>query len=128
VLPPSTVRRVLAYRRPVDLRKQIDGLVSLVQSVLDEDALAGTLYVFLNRRATLMKAVFWDRTGFCLLSKRLEQGRFQLPGAEMKQELTPRVFELFLDGIVLGARKRNAVKHLYDAAGESRITQPGRNR
>jgi transposase len=124
LLPPSSVHRVLAYRRPVDMRKQIDGLVSLVQSVLAEDALAGTLYVFLNRRATLMKAVFWDRTGFCLLAKRLEQGRFHVPGDAMKQELSARAFELFLDGIVLGVRKRSTVKQLHDTARESRIPQP----
>ena len=124
MLQRSQIRRVLAYRQPVDMRKQIDGLVSMVQNTLFEDALAGTLYVFVNRRATLMKGVYWDRTGFCLLAKRLEQGRFHLPGEEMKQDLSARAFELFLDGIMLGPRKRNVIKQLHDSTRESRITQP----
>src|SRR5207247_9849515 len=58
------VRRILAYGEPVDLRKSIDGLVGLVKSVLAEDPLSGSLFVFLNRRGTYLKLVYWDRTGF----------------------------------------------------------------
>ena len=110
------VRRILAYREPVDMRKQIDGLVGLVQHVLGEDALSGTLYVFRNRRGTHLKLVTWDRTGFCLFAKRLEHGRFQLPGEATKQELSARAFELLLDGIMLGARKARALERMHDAA------------
>ena len=44
------VRRILAYSKPVDLRKSINGLVGLVKSVLEEDPLSGSLFVFVNRR------------------------------------------------------------------------------
>ena len=44
------VRRILAYSKPVDLRKSIDGLVGLVKNVLEEDPLSGSLFVFINRR------------------------------------------------------------------------------
>ena len=66
------VRRILAYSKPVDLRKSIDGLVGLVKSVLEEDPLSGSLFVFVNRRGNYVKLVSWDRTGWCLFAKRLE--------------------------------------------------------
>jgi transposase len=98
------VRRILAYRKPVDLRKSSDGLVGLVKSVLEEDPLSGSVFVFFNRRGNYLKLVVWDRTGFCLFAKRLERGRFRLPGDARTQELSAQVFQLLLDGIELGWR------------------------
>src|ERR1041385_6684524 len=92
-------RRILAYNQPVDLRKSITGLVGLVKSVLGEDPLSGSLFVFINRRGNYLKLVVWDRTGFCLFAKRLERGRFRLPGEAPTQELSVQVFQLLLDGI-----------------------------
>lgn len=107
------------------MRKQIDGLVGLVQNVLQEDALSGSLFVFFNRRGNHLKLVAWDRTGFTLFAKRLEHGRFALPGEAEKLELSSRAFELILDGIVLGGRRANRVKTMHVAAGrEGHHTQP----
>ena len=94
------VRRILAYSKPVDLRKSIDGLVGLVKSVLAEDPLSGSLFVFVNRRGNYMKLVSWDRTGWCLFAKRLEHGRFHFPHAEAKQELSVQVFQLLLESVL----------------------------
>lgn len=102
----SAPRRILAYSEPVDMRKSFNGLVALVQNVLAEDPLSGSLFVFFNRRGNYLKLVTWDRTGYCLFAKRLEQGRFHLPASERKQELSERAFALILDGIVLGNRRR----------------------
>ena len=102
----SQVRRILAWSEPVDMRKSFDGLVAIVQGVLKEDPLSGTLFVFFNRRGNYLKLVYWDRTGYCLFAKRLEQGRFRLPGAKRKQDLDTRAFLLLLDGISLGMRRR----------------------
>ncbi len=118
-------RRILAYRRPVDLRKAIDGLVGLAQTVLHEDVLSGSLLVFFNRRGNYLKLVAWDRTGFVLFAKRLERGRFVIPGEAEKQELSMRAFELILDGIVLGGRRVRGVDRMHVAAGgEGRTAQP----
>ena len=87
------------------MRKSFTGLVALVQGVLQEDPLSGCLFVFFNRRGNYLKLVTWDRTGYCLFAKRLEQGRFRLPSGERKQELSERAFRLILDGIVLGKRR-----------------------
>ncbi len=51
----SAARRILAYSEPVDMRKNFDGLVALVQGVLKEDSLSGCLFVFFNRRGNYMK-------------------------------------------------------------------------
>jgi transposase len=99
-------RRILAYSQPVDLRKSIEGLVGVVKSVLEEDPLSGSLFVFVNRRGNYLKLVSWDRTGWCLVAKRLEQGRLRFPLEEAKQELSAQVFQLLLDGIALGRRHR----------------------
>ncbi len=68
--------RVQVYGEPVDMRKSFDGLYALTRNRLGADPLSGDLYVFINRRATQIKVLYWDRTGFCLWAKRLEQGRF----------------------------------------------------
>ena len=102
----ASVRRILAYREPVDLRKSFSGLVGVVKSVLAEDPLSGSMFVFINRRGTLIKTIYWDRTGFCLFAKRLERGRFRLPGDGPYQELDAQRLQLVLDGIVLGRRHR----------------------
>jgi len=105
-LSSSQPRRILAYSDPVDMRKSFHGLVALVQSVLGEDPLSGSLFVFFNRRGNYVKLVTWGRTGYCLFAKQLEQGRFRLPSGDAKQELSEQAFRLILDGIVLGRRRR----------------------
>jgi transposase len=106
VLLVREVRRILAYRHPVDMRKSFNGLVALVRNALQEDPLSGSLYIFINRRRTYVKGVYWDRTGFCLFAKKLERGRFVLPGDDETFELSEQAFQLLLDGIVLGRRRR----------------------
>ena len=102
MLSVSSQTRVFLARGPVDMRKSFNGLVAVVQNVLGEDPLSDTLFVFFNRRGNYMKLVTWDRTGYCLFAKRLEQGRFRLPKGDAKQELDERAFRLILDGIMLG--------------------------
>jgi transposase len=102
----SAPHRILAYGEAVDMRKSFNGLVAVVQSVLGEDPLSDTLFVFFNRRGNYMKLITWDRTGFCLFAKKLERGRFRLPSGEAKQEISEQQFRLILDGIVLGKRRR----------------------
>lgn len=97
-------RRILAWRKPVDMRKSFDGLVGLVNDAMVEDPLSGSLFVFVNRRGNLLKLIYWDRTGFALFAKRLERGRFAIPGQDQTQSLSLDQFRLILDGIVLGGR------------------------
>lgn len=67
---------VQLYGRPTDMRKSFDGLIALARHELHDDPLSGALYVFVNKRGTQMKCLYFDRSGFCIWGKRLESGRF----------------------------------------------------
>ena len=56
----------------IDMRKGIDGLAMLVQSVLRQDPFSAHLFVFRGRKANLIKIVYWDGTGLCPFNKRLD--------------------------------------------------------
>lgn len=100
-----TPSRILAWREPVDMRKSFDGLVGLVRGALREDPLSGDLFIFVNRRGNYLKLVYWDRTGFALFAKRLERGRFTIPGQDQTQRLSAEQLRLIFDGISLGHRR-----------------------
>jgi transposase len=63
---------------PIDARKSFDGLAALVQSEFGLEPLSGHLFAFINRRGHIAQLLFWDRSGFILLKKRLEAGTFRL--------------------------------------------------
>lgn len=73
---PEGQVRVHLYGQPVDMRCSFDGLYALTRHELGLDPLSGALFVFINRRGTQMKVLYWDRSGFCVWAKRLERGRF----------------------------------------------------
>ncbi len=73
---PEGQIRVHLYGRPCDMRKSFDGLFALARNVLQQDPTSGRLFVFINRRGTQMKVLYFDRSGFCIWAKRLEAGRF----------------------------------------------------
>jgi transposase len=78
LIPPGPVRVMMATK-PVDFRKGMNGLAAMVQQQLKSDPFSGTIYCFRAKRADRVKLVFWDGTGLCLFSKRLEQGKFRWP-------------------------------------------------
>lgn len=75
---PAAVRIYVATE-PVDMRRSFHGLAATVRGQLQMDPASGHLFVFVNRRANLLKAIFWDRTGYAILAKRLSQGTFHFP-------------------------------------------------
>lgn len=114
---PEGAVRVHVYGRPVDMRKSFDGLYALTRQVLGCDPLSGELFVFINRRGTQMKVLYWDRTGFCVWAKRLEQGRFVSNWAQVRtRQMDWTGLKLLLEGIEPACYKRrfrlpqNAVK------------------
>ncbi len=78
MLVPSGVRVHIALG-VTDMHKGLDGLAMLVQEVLRQDPFSGHLFAFRGRKANLIKIVFWDGTGLCLFTKRLEHGVFLWP-------------------------------------------------
>ena len=71
--------KVYLHREPIDFRLNINGLALLVEQALGLDPFAACVYVFSNRRRNRVKLLGWDRNGFWLLLKRLEQDRFIWP-------------------------------------------------
>jgi len=98
-LPPSV--RIFVACGATDLRKSFDTLSVLVQDVLGQDPLSGHLFAFFNRRRDRVKLLVWDRTGFWLFYKRLEEGTFRLQEAGQSMELSVRDLLLVLEGIEL---------------------------
>ena len=94
------VGRILAWNAPVDMRKSFDTLIALTRGLLQEDPLSGTLFVFINRRQTHLKMLMWDRTGFVVVAKRLERGKFSFCGEEGKREICDKELELLMDGVL----------------------------
>lgn len=78
---PTEVRVYMALE-PCDMRRQIDGLSALVRSAMERDPESGDLYIFRNRRGDMLKALFFDRHGYCMLVKRLSKGRFRVHVAD----------------------------------------------
>ncbi len=81
----------------------------LVQEVLRQDPFWGHLFAFRGRKANLIKIVFWDGTGLCLFTKRLEEGRFPWPGADELGDtvaLTSEQLSMLIEGIDWRAPER----------------------
>ena len=97
---PEGQVRVHLYGRPVDMRRSFDGLSALTSHALGQDPMSGALFVFINRRATQMKVLYWDRTGYCVWAKRLERGRFVSDWARVaSREMDWTGLKLLLEGI-----------------------------
>ena len=97
---PESQVRVWLYNRPTDMRKSYNGLVALVKNTLEEDPLSGQLFVFINRPRNQCKVLYFERSGYCIWSKRLEQGQFHSrAGQAIKQLLALTDLKLIIDGI-----------------------------
>jgi len=106
LLPESGVRLWL-YAPPTDMRKSFEGLSALVRQKLAEDPTSGQLFVFINRRRTQLKVLYFEQGGYCLWSKRLEAGRFHFnaQGGD-KQALSWTDLKLIVEGIDLTSVRR----------------------
>jgi len=83
-----------------DLRRGFMGLSALVQSKLEQSPMSGQVFVFRGRRGDLIKLLWFDGDGLCLLAKRLEKGRFVWPQAGSGSvALTRAQLSMLLEGI-----------------------------
>jgi len=86
-----------------DMRKAINGLSILVEHRLALDPFSGHLFVFCNRRRTVIKVLYWDRNGFCLWQKRLEKHFFKWPQSrEQVLQIDTRQLAWLLEGLDIG--------------------------
>lgn len=112
---PEGQIRVQLYGAPVDMRKSFDGLSALAKHGLGLDPLGGQLFVFINRRATQIKVLYFDRSGFCVWAKRLEAGRFISDWRAVRsREMDWTALKLMLEGIEPG-RQRKRYRHAQSA-------------
>jgi transposase len=105
-LPPTV--RVFVVVAPRDMRGSFDALAGAVRH-LGLDPVDGHLYLFLNKRRRIAKALWFDGSGWCVLAKRLEAGSFQLPpidGDRPQVSIDGSTFTSLLAGIDFTAARR----------------------
>jgi len=109
-------KSIYLYQKPLDFRKQLDGLAMIVATEMNTKPSDGAIYVFRNQRQDKIKVLTWDRNGFVLGYKRIEQGRFCFPVAENGViQLTLEQLYLLISGLSfeqLRTLPKTAVRYL----------------
>ena len=102
----SHFQQIYIYREFVDFRKSINGLSAVVVSEMGLDLRKQSIFIFCNRRRTHMKMLYFDRSGFALWMKRLEDAKFSWPKNMDKDviEISCQDVELLLDGVNIWTR------------------------
>jgi transposase len=100
--------RIWLYTEPTDMRRSFDGLSAMVRNHLLSDPSSGDWFVFINRRATQIKVLAFEEGGYCVWSKRLEQGQFATLGVagSTKRSLSRTEFLALLEGVDVVIKRR----------------------
>ena len=99
LIDPSNIK---IYIRPgqTDMRKAVNGLAVIVDEAMELDPFSGSIFMFCSRDRKLIKAVYWDKSGFWLSQKRLEKEKYPWPETnESVQELSLEELKMLLSGI-----------------------------
>ena len=105
--PPGV--RIFLCVLPTDMRRGFDTLAQQAQSVCGQDPLTGHLFLFRSRCGGRLKILWWDRDGYALWYKRLEEGVFRFPRVQDGQghlEIAAGDLAMLLEGIDLRSVKR----------------------
>ncbi|MDT0499322.1 IS66 family insertion sequence element accessory protein TnpB, partial [Algiphilus sp. W345] len=114
-------RRIWLYRQPTDMRRSFDGLSAMVRRHLGREPSDGAWYAFINRRRTQIKVLAFESGGYCVWSKRLEQGQFGTAD-QADDPMSPAQFLALLEGLdwrLVRRRKRYEKPRKSVAAGAS---------
>lgn len=126
-LPPSV--HVYVAVEPTDLRKSFDGLSTMVAGKFGHDPLCGHLFVFRNRRGDQVRILFWDRTGYVIVAKKLARGRFHLarevPSGATHVEVESAELSLMLEGLDLSSAVRRKRWRPFNAQSDNSSPQKG---
>lgn len=96
----SRVSKIYLVTGRTDMRKSIDGLMAVIRDTYDMDPFENALYLFCGRKSDRIKALHFDRTGFVLLYKRMDRGRFQWPRTPSEvRALTRQQYRWLLEGL-----------------------------
>jgi transposase len=111
-LPTGT--RIWIAAGVTDMRRGFQGLSAQVQTVLEQQPFSGHVFVFRGRRGDIVKLLWFDGDGLCLLSKRLERGRFVWPHATSGSVCLSRAqLSMLLEGIDWRAPIRTADRTMF---------------
>ena len=112
--------RIWLCTGPTDMRRGFDRLAEQAREVTRQDPQSGHLFLFRSRRGDRLKALYFDRDGYVLWYKRLEEGTFKLPRPDRGHtsvELAASELAMLLDGIDLGSIRRVKRYRRREAAG-----------
>jgi transposase len=98
--------RIFLCAAPTSMTFSFDRLMGIAEKIFRHGPLSGHLFLFLNRSRNRVKILYWDRDGFCIWYKRLEEGVFQLPKSEEGMELTYQQLSRLLGGLDLRSGRR----------------------
>lgn len=110
---PETVKIYVALQA-TDMRKQANGLSTQVMGTLNHEPTSGHLFVFFNRRRDIIRILFWDRDGYCVVSKRLERGKFrrlEVDGDSASISVTTIELHELFSGVVLPPKRTKPILH-----------------
>lgn len=91
---------IFIHKESVDMRKQINGLCTIVETEMGKDLMGRNLFIFSGRRKHTLKILYFDKSGFCLWQKRLEREKFKWPklSTEGIVEISSQQLEWLLEG------------------------------
>jgi transposase len=107
--PFSSSQRFFLYRGATDMRRSFSGLSGLVTNELQKPLTMGDVFIFINKPRNSIKLLVWDRNGFVIYYKRLEEGTFELPASGVDTKSISIKWEelvMMLEGIALKSVKR----------------------
>lgn len=121
MLPTQT--RIFVYAQPVDMRRSFDALGQCVRDVLQQNPESGALFIFAAKSGTSLKILWWEKSGYSILYRRLARGVFRLPdavGGDASILIDARELALILQGVEPETRKQR-VKSLVKRAREKAL-------
>ena len=122
MLSLSSTQRVFLCVKPVDFRRAHDGLCSIIRDQFHDDPFSGDVFVFHNVANDRIKLLVWDRNGFWLLYKRLEQGTFPFAvrGDGTRVEIERAQLAMLLEGMEWkSAKKSSHFSRTFDIQGRN---------
>lgn len=111
MIPLPSGTKIFLRSGKTDGRQGINTLAMLAEGTMKVNPFSGNLFLFLNKRGTTVKGLYWDRNGFCLWMKRLEEDKFHWPtGGTEAREISAKELQWLLDGLDLTKLKPHPEK------------------
>lgn len=122
----NRLTKIYVCKEPTDMRASYDTLFAKAKGVLNQDPFSGHLFLFINGKRTSIKCLFYDGTGFVIISKRMEKGLFSRINPMFRGDivLTSAEFALFFEGADLEKRFVESPREIKKSFPMSQELQP----